>query len=134
MRLVVTISRNPPDTSQDVQVGSSRAPAHETLIPPTLPAQYERPNLEANTEADAKNASTSFIAANSRLRLRTNQLPKAQVPMAPNAVVGLASILSNLDELVTVIDILPDVSIPGFHSEFDSPIDLPSLLVDSHSN
>lgn len=132
MRVVVTILGNVLDTSQDVQAGSSRAPAHETLSPAALPAQYEQLNLEAKAEADAKNASASFTSASSRLTLRTTQLPKAQVPMAPDAVVGLASILSNLDELIMVINLLPDVSIPSFHLEFGWLSDLLSLLLDSH--
>lgn len=124
MSVVVTISRSLPDTSQDAQVGSSRAPVHEVPSPAALSPLHEQPDLDA----EAENASSSLMVVNTRLALRMDQLPNAQVPQATDAVAGLASILSNLEEINTIVDLSPDVRIPGSQSEFDSLIDILILL------
>lgn len=119
MRLVVTVSGNLLDTSQNVRFGLSQAPLHETPIPPSLSSVHEQPTLDAEAEVEAESVSPGLVAVNTRLTLRMNQRPKAQEPVATDAIAGLTSILSNLGEFVMVVDLSPDVSILGFHSPFD---------------
>lgn len=132
MRLVVTVSGNLPDTSQNVRFGLSQASAQEAPIHASLSSVHEQPTSDAEAEVEAENASPSLITVNTRLALRMDDLPSAQVPAAADTVADLASILLHLDEFVKIVDLSPDVCILGFHSGFDSLIVFLALCLDPH--
>lgn len=134
MRLVVTISKNPATTSQNIPAGSSQAPEHENPNPDSFTASNELPNLEARAETDTRNVSARSLEVNPRLSLRINQLPSDQVPKAIDALARLESILSNLEGVVKIPDLVPEVINACVHSHSNSLNDLLTVPIDSPSS
>lgn len=83
MRIIVTISGNLTSTQQN-----------------------EYAVMQTEAEADTANASTSLALVNPRVAQYLDKLPSGAV----DASKGLASVLSNLEGIIKIADLLADVS------------------------
>lgn len=121
MHVVVTISGNSATPLQNDNRTSAEASVNDSLIHPTLLTREnphlviplvsnEQSNLEVPADAEMAKVSESLIQHNPPLAQHVSQHSANSAPVAADAVAGLASILSKLEAIVQIDDLLADVS------------------------
>lgn len=123
IRLIVTISGNTAGNEQNTQVTTAvqptsnvqateiSTPTRENPTPATPTTLHENTYLRADAEISVMEASTSVANVNTKLAQRMDQLSSNRIGVVTDANAGLVSILSNLEGIVRIADLLADVSI-----------------------
>lgn len=95
---------------------------------PAVEPPSERPDLQVTAEASVAEASAGVTKVNPKLAQHLDQVSPDRAGIATNATEGLSSILSNLEGIVKIADLLADVS-AGSHP---SPLHLELILLNSY--
>lgn len=119
MRLIVTISGNTPSTVPNALSIPSAESTNRVLPAEILPATPDHaaqitsnahPDLQAIAEAEAAKASEDLSKVNPQLHQLMAELPANGASVATPAATGLVSIMSKLDGLIQIANLLADVS------------------------
>lgn len=121
LHVVVTISGNSATAAQHNQGTSSEGrsnrhpsdsapPRLESLHHIIIPGPDEKSNLEAARNAEMAEGSGSTIEPNPQLMPRMNQLPTQEALVGADTAAHLASILSNLEQIIGMTNLQADVS------------------------